>query len=212
MYCEASTPESSMCEDFTGGNSCGKVKQFKLPQAVQGPLRRRWTFSHTFFKPCATCILPKNWPFFRSRTNDHTAPCLTVEMLCLGYVLMIIIVTNLAWEPVSQDLYPWLHSNSISTPEMLPRKCSPRLILCQSYLRMCALGKCLVELLQSWSILFIYFQQLVENYIRPVWISEVGTLLPSSDIYVRSFLCPVTLNKNFHTKLWVTETCLLSWD
>ena len=133
---------------FTGGNSCGKVKQFKLPQAVQGPLRRRWTFSHTFFKPCATCILPKNWPFFRSRTNDHTAPCLTMEMLFLGYVLMIIIVTNLAWEPVSQDLYPWLHSNSISTPEMLPRKCSPRLILCQSYLRMCALGKDLVEFLQ----------------------------------------------------------------
>ena len=30
---------------------------------------------------------------------------------------MIIIVTNLAWEPVSQDVYPWLHSNSIRCPE-----------------------------------------------------------------------------------------------
>ena len=30
---------------------------------------------------------------------------------------MIIIVTNHAWGPVSQDSYPWLHSNSISRPE-----------------------------------------------------------------------------------------------
>ena len=31
---------------------------------------------------------------------------LLMETLFLGCVLMIIIVTNLAWEPVSQDLYP----------------------------------------------------------------------------------------------------------
>ena len=73
---------------------------------------------------------------------------LLMETLFLGCVLMIIIVTNLAWDHLSQDLYPWLHSNSISTPEMLLGTCSPRLILCQSYLRMCALGKGLVELLE----------------------------------------------------------------
>ena len=73
---------------------------------------------------------------------------LLMETLFLGYVLMIIIATNLAWEHLSQDLYPGLHSNSISTPEMLLGTCSPRLILCQSYLRMCALGKGLVELLE----------------------------------------------------------------
>ena len=67
-----------MCEDFTGGNSCGKVKEFKLPQAVQGPLRRRWSFSLILsLSLVQECILPKNWPFFRSRTNDHTAQCLT---------------------------------------------------------------------------------------------------------------------------------------
>ena len=33
--------------------------------------------------------------------------------------------------------------------------------------------------------------------------------LPPSDVYVRSFLCPVTLNKILHTKLWVTETLSL---
>ena len=29
-----------------------------------------------------------------------------MEMLFLGSMLMIVTVTNLAWEPVSQDLYP----------------------------------------------------------------------------------------------------------
>ena len=31
---------------------------------------------------------------------------LLMEMLFLGSMLIIIIVTNFAWEPVSQDLYP----------------------------------------------------------------------------------------------------------
>ena len=44
---------------------------------------------------------------------------LLMEMLFLGSMLMIIIVTDLAWEPVSQDLYPWLHSNSVSCLEAL---------------------------------------------------------------------------------------------
>ena len=33
---------------------------------------------------------------------------------------MIIIITNLAWEPVSQDLYTLLHNNRVSCPETLP--------------------------------------------------------------------------------------------
>ena len=44
-------------------------------------------------------------------------------MLFLGSMLLILIVTNLAWEPVSQELYPWSHSNSISHREMLPGTC-----------------------------------------------------------------------------------------
>ena len=80
---------------------------------------------------------------------------LLMEMLFLGSMLIIIIVTNFAWEPVSQDLYPWLHSNSISCPETVPRTYSPRLILYQTYLRMYVLGKGPLELLQPWGILFI---------------------------------------------------------
>ena len=78
-------------------------------------------------------------------------------MFSLGSMLMIIIVTNLAWEPVCQDLCLWLHCNSISGPETLSGTCSPWLILCQSYLRMYVLGKGLMELLQGWDILFFLF-------------------------------------------------------
>ena len=106
------------------------LKELKLRQAVQGPLRRRWTF---WIMPSLSlvqqCALPKNWPFFRSRTSDNTAQCPTMETLFLGSMLMIIIVTNHAWEPVSQDLYPWSHSNSMSIPEMLPGTHSPWLII-----------------------------------------------------------------------------------
>ena len=72
---------------------------------------------------------------------------LLMEMLFLGPMLMIWIITNLSWEPISQDLYPWLHSNNISCPETLSGICSPWLILCQSYLRIYVL--LLLLLLQS---------------------------------------------------------------
>ena len=56
------------------------------------------------------CISPKNWPLFRSGTNNHTQhKVLLMEMLFLdsrSMIIMIIIVTDLAWELVSQDLCP----------------------------------------------------------------------------------------------------------
>ena len=82
---------------------------------------------------------------------------LLMEILFLGSMVMIIIVTNLAWEPISQDLYPCLHSNSISCKETLSGTYSPWLILYQSYLRMYVLGKGLIDLLQRWGILFNLF-------------------------------------------------------
>ena len=135
------------------------------------------------------------------------------EILFLGSMLMIIIVTNLAWEPVCQDLCLWLHCNSISGPETLSGTCSPWLILCQSYLRMYVLGKGLMELLQGWDILFFLFSAASwEVYKVPFKLVRQVLFLPPSDVYVRSFLCSVTLNKILHTKLWVTETCLWSWN
>ena len=49
-----------------------------LRQAVQGPVRRRQTFSLMLsLSLVQQCILLENWPFFRSRANDYTAQCLT---------------------------------------------------------------------------------------------------------------------------------------
>ena len=41
---------------------------------------------------------------------------LLMEMLSWGSVLTIIIVTYLAWKPISQDLSPWLHSQQYTSP------------------------------------------------------------------------------------------------
>ena len=53
------------------------VKELKLRQAVQGPLRRRTFSLKLSLDLVQQCVLPKNWPFFRSGTNDHTPQCLT---------------------------------------------------------------------------------------------------------------------------------------
>ena len=54
------------------------MKELMLRQAVQGPLRRMQTFSLMLSLSLVhQHILPENWPFSRSRTNDYTAECLT---------------------------------------------------------------------------------------------------------------------------------------
>ena len=116
------------------------LKELPLRHAVQGPLRKRWTFLLMLYSSLLQQpILPKNWPL--GPELMITQHILLMEMLFLGSMLMIIIVTNLAWEPVSQHLNPWLHSNSISCPEKVPRTGSPWLILCQTHLRMYTLGR-----------------------------------------------------------------------
>ena len=129
-----------------------KPERLKLRQAVQGALRRRWTFSLMLsISLVPQCILPKNWPFLRSGTNDHTVQCLT-EMLFLDSMLMIIIVTNLAWEPIPQDLYPWWHSKSIILPRDFAWNPFSLVNLVPKLSQDDALGKGLVELLTTWGI------------------------------------------------------------
>ena len=54
------------------------MKELKPREAVQGPLRRRQTFWIMLsLSLVQQCTLPKKGPFFRSRTNDHTAQCPT---------------------------------------------------------------------------------------------------------------------------------------
>ena len=52
----------------------------------------------------------------------------------------------------------------------------------------------LVRSLQLWDILLIYCNnQLKKVYHSLAKTSEGGTLRPPSDVYVRSFLCPLSL-------------------
>ena len=71
-----------------------------------------------------------------------------MEMFFLGSMLIAVIVTNFAWEPVSQDFRLVITQQQC----ILPREvaCNPfsLAILCQNYLRMNALGKGLMELLK----------------------------------------------------------------
>ena len=53
-------------------------------------------------------------------------------------------------------------------------------------------GVDLVRLLQPWDIILIYYNNQFKKYIAPL-LSEGGTLHPPSDVCVRSFLCPLSL-------------------
>ena len=70
-----------------------------------------------------------------------------MEILFLDSTSMIIIVTDLAWELVSQDCAPD-YTATVYIAQILCQYLFPWLILCQSYLRLYALGKDLVEFLQ----------------------------------------------------------------
>ena len=119
---------------------------------------------------------------------------LLMEMLFLGSILMIIIVTNLAWKPVSQDLYPLLHNNSVSCPETLPGTLFSLANLVPKLSQDVCLGKGSCGTLRTLRYSFYLFHQLVGKYIRSYLTSEVATLLPPSDVCVRSFFC------HFHFK------------
>ena len=63
--------------------------------------------THAFLKPCATLYLARKLTFSLGpelMITQHNV--LLMEMLFFGSMLIIIIIKNLAWEPVSQDLYP----------------------------------------------------------------------------------------------------------
>ena len=94
--------------------------------------------------------LPLSWELM---VTHHV---LLMNMLFLGSMLMIIIVTNLAWEPVSQDLYPWLHSSSIILPRDLAwNPFSLVNLVAKLSLHVC-LGKGFGGTFTTWGIIFIF--------------------------------------------------------
>ena len=71
-----------------------------------GPFREEANIlAHAFLKTCAAMDLARGLAFLEElRTRQHKV--LLMEMLFLGSTLTTVIVTNLAWGPVSQDLSP----------------------------------------------------------------------------------------------------------
>ena len=82
------------------------VRELKRRQAAPGPLRRRIFSLMLSLSLVQQCILSKNCFSLGPELMVTEHKVLLMEMLFLGSKLMIIIVTDLAWEPVSQDLYP----------------------------------------------------------------------------------------------------------
>ena len=149
-------------------------------------------------------ISPKNWPFLRSGTNDHTVQCLT-EILFLDSMLMIIIVTNLAWEPVSQDLYPWLHSSSIILPRDLAWNPFSLVnlvpVISGRYFGKRS-GGILTALRYSFYLFSAASWKVYKVLLKLVrWLLSCPLLMSVSEAFSVTF----TLNE-IYTRLWVTET------
>ena len=123
---------------------------------------------------------------------------------------MVKIVTNLAWGPVSQ-IAPLITQQQHIEPREHSGNRSPWLILCQAYLRTYALGKGLVELLQTLRYSFHLFSAaswgVHKTLLKPVRPVLASPLLMSTS---EDFSVTFTLNK-IYTKLWVTETVFGPW-
>ena len=117
------------------------MKELKLTQTVQVPIKRKQTFSLMLsLSLVQQRILPENWHFFSSRTNDYTAQCLTHGNAFLRLYVNDYNCNKSCLGTCFSRLIPRLHSNSISHPEMLSGTCYLWLILCQLSQDVC-LGK-----------------------------------------------------------------------
>ena len=126
---------------------------------------------------------------------------LLMEMLFLGSILMIIIVTNLAWKPVSQDLYPLLHNNSVSCPETLPGTLFSLANLVPKLSQDVCLGKGSCGTLRTLRYYFYLFSadslKVYKALLKLVrWVCSCPLLIPLSEAFPVIF----TLNK-IYTKL-----------
>ena len=124
-------------------------------------------------------------------------------MLFLDSMLMII--TNLAWKPVSQDLYLWVHSNSVSRPETLPEPFSLANLVPKLSQDVC-LGKGSGGTLTTLRYSFYWFSAASwEVYKTLLQLVRRVLSYPLPVPLAASFLYPHYFNK-IYTKLWVTET------
>ena len=156
------------------------------------------------------CILPKNWPFFRSRTYEHGNVLLTLSVkdyncnkACQGtcYSRLLWLITQQQY--ISPREVVWNHS---------------------PWQDLCSLANLVLKLSQDVCLqkgshgtlttlrysMYLFSPASWKIYNAMLKIVKVGTLSTPSYVHVRSFLCPVILNKNLCcTNLWVTETVSL---
>ena len=159
------------------------------------------------------CILPENWPFLRSRTNDYTVWCYThgnaflqlyvndynCNKYCLGTCIsrLVALITQ-QWYILPRDIVWNLFSLANLVPKLSQDIC---------------LGKGPSGTLTTLRYSFYLFLAASWEVCKvPLKLVRRVLFLSTSDVYVRSFLCSVTLNEILHTKLWVIETCLWSWS
>ena len=173
------------------------MKELKLRQAVQGPVKRRQTFSFMLsLSLVQQCILPENWPFLRSRTNDYTVWCYThgnaflqlyvndynCNKYCLGTCIsrLVALITQ-QWYILPRDIV-W---NLFSLANLVPKL---TLDIC--------LGKEPNRTLTTLGYSFYLFSTTSwEMYKVPLKLLRHILFLPPSDIYIRSFLLSATLHK-----------------
>ena len=133
------------------------------------------------------CILPENWPFFRSKTNDYTAQCLTH-----GNAFLRLYVND--------------YNCNKSCPETLSGTCSP----CNLVPKLSPdifLGKGLNRTLTTLRYSFTY-SQLVEKYIR----SHLNYWDKYSFYPLLMSISEAFSDLSLYTKLSMTETYLWSWN
>ena len=186
------------------------MKELKLTQTVQVPIKRKQTFSLMLsLSLVQQRILPENWHFFSSRTNDYTAQCLThgnaflrlfvndYNKSCLGTCIsrLVALITQ-QWSILPRDIVWNLFSLANLVPKLSQDVC---------------LGKGSNGTLTTLRYSFYLFSAASwEIYKVPHKLVRWILFLPTSDVYFRRFLCSVTLNKILHTKLWMTEISLWS--
>ena len=152
--------------------------------------------------------LTQEWLFFRSRTyeqgnvldyvNDYNVNVnyYNCNKSCLGtcYSTLVPLITQ------QQYILPR------DIAQTLPGTHSPWLILCQSYLRMYGLGKGLVKLSVLRYSFYLFSAASWKVYNALLNLAKWVLFLPSSDVYVRSFLCPFISIKSLLHK------ALSDWD
>ena len=173
------------------------MKELKLTQTVQVPLKRKQTFSLMLsLSLVQQRILPENWHFFSSRTNDYTAQCLTHGNAFLRLYVNDYNCNKSCPGTCISRLVPLIAQQHY----ILPRDTIWNLFSLANLVPKLTLDICLGKepnrTLTTLGYSFYLFSTTSwEMYKVPLKLLRHILFLPPSDIYIRSFLLSATLHK-----------------